>query len=120
MINNINDMLRYFNREEFACQYTGKNKIDDQFLIKLDHLRYVCGFPFIITSGYRDPSHPIEAKKKLQELTHKVSPVTSGLRMVSKGMTSLNTPLRWGSTVSELLTALSMLTSASWTLASLL
>lgn len=58
-------MLRYFNREEFSCQYTGRNKIDDQFLIKLDHLRYVCGFPFIITSGYRDPSHPIEAKKKV-------------------------------------------------------
>jgi zinc D-Ala-D-Ala carboxypeptidase len=65
MINDINDMLKYFNREEFACQYTGNNKIDDQFLTKLDHLRYVCGFPFIITSGYRDPSHPIEAKKKV-------------------------------------------------------
>jgi hypothetical protein len=33
------------------------------FLEKLDQLRHQCGFPFIITSGYRDPSHSIEARK---------------------------------------------------------
>jgi len=34
-----------------------------EFLEKLDQLRHVCAFPFVITSGYRDPSHPIEAAK---------------------------------------------------------
>ena len=39
--------------------------MSDAFLEKLDDLRHACGFPFIITSGYRDPiGHPIEAKKK--------------------------------------------------------
>jgi uncharacterized protein YcbK (DUF882 family) len=58
-------MPKYFTREEFACQYTGKNEISDQFIERLDELREACGFPFHITSGYRAPEHPIEAKKKI-------------------------------------------------------
>lgn len=58
--------MRYFNRSDFDCQVTGNNEMSDDFLKKLDDLRHECGFPFIITSGYRDPiSHPIEAKKKI-------------------------------------------------------
>ena len=37
--------------------------MEEEFLLKLDQLRDNCGFPFVITSGYRSPSHPIEAKK---------------------------------------------------------
>jgi uncharacterized protein YcbK (DUF882 family) len=55
--------VRYFSRDEFDCQETGSNEMSDDFLIKLDELRHVCGFPFVITSGYRDPSHSIEAAK---------------------------------------------------------
>jgi uncharacterized protein YcbK (DUF882 family) len=33
-------------------------------LLKLDLLRARCGFPFVITSGYRSEDHPIEAKKE--------------------------------------------------------
>ena len=55
--------MRYFKIEEFDCQETGKNEMDPDFLEKLDELRHLCGFPFTITSGYRDPSHSIEAKK---------------------------------------------------------
>ena len=55
--------MRYFKIEEFDCQETGKNEMDPDFLEKLDELRERCGFPFTITSGYRDPSHSIEAKK---------------------------------------------------------
>ena len=58
-------MAKYFYREEFACQYTGENEIKDEFIERLDELREACGFPFVITSGYRSPSHPIEAKKKI-------------------------------------------------------
>lgn len=55
---------KYFSRGEFACQYTGENEIKDDLIKKLDLLRAACGFPFIITSGYRSPTHPIEAKKE--------------------------------------------------------
>ena len=55
--------FRYFTREEFACQETGENEIHDAFIEKLDALRDACGFPFVITSGYRSPRHSIEAKK---------------------------------------------------------
>lgn len=60
----INQDLDYFTREEFACQYTGENEISDRLLLKLDLLRARCGFPFVITSGYRSVDHPIEAKKE--------------------------------------------------------
>jgi uncharacterized protein YcbK (DUF882 family) len=36
-----------------------------EFLLKLDALRESCGFPFVITSGYRSPDHPIEAVKEI-------------------------------------------------------
>jgi zinc D-Ala-D-Ala carboxypeptidase len=63
-MHNINNDLDYFTREEFACQYTGENNISDRLLLRLDLLRARCGFPFIITSGYRSADHPIEAKKE--------------------------------------------------------
>lgn len=55
--------MRYFKLSDFDCQETGNNEMSEEFLDKLDDLRHVCGFPFIITSGYRDPSHSIEARK---------------------------------------------------------
>ena len=55
--------MRYFKLSDFDCQETGNNEMSEEFLEKLDELRHVCGFPFIITSGYRDPSHSIEARK---------------------------------------------------------
>lgn len=35
-----------------------------EFMARLQHLRSVYGKPMVITSGYRDPSHPIEAAKQ--------------------------------------------------------
>lgn len=56
--------LKFFTREEFDCQVSGTNNMEMEFLEKLDKLRASCGFPFIITSGYRHPTlHPIEKKK---------------------------------------------------------
>ena len=55
--------MKYFTVDEFNCQYTGENQMDPEFMEKVDKLREHCGFPFVITSGYRSPSHPIEAKK---------------------------------------------------------
>ena len=56
--------MRYFKRSDFNCQETGENEMNEDFLIKLDDLRHECGFPFFITSGYRDKTHSIEAAKK--------------------------------------------------------
>ena len=56
--------VKYFRKEEFNCTHTNKNEMDDAFLEKLDHLREECGFPFRITSGYRDETHPNEARKE--------------------------------------------------------
>lgn len=55
--------MRYFKLSEFDCKHTGRNEMQPEFLELIDKLRGACGFPFVITSGYRDPSHPIEAAK---------------------------------------------------------
>ena len=56
--------LKHFKREEFDCEVSGTNNMEIEFLEKLDELRAWCGFPFIITSGYRHPTlHPIEKRK---------------------------------------------------------
>ena len=55
--------LRYFKLSDFDCKETGENRMDKDFLLKLDELRHVCGFPFIITSGFRSHKHSAEVKK---------------------------------------------------------
>ena len=55
--------MEYFNIKEFDCQETGNNEMCPYFLEKLDDLRHYCNMPFHITSGYRDPTHSIEAAK---------------------------------------------------------
>ena len=54
---------QFFKLSEFACSETGKNKINPHFVEALDKLRAAAGFPFVITSGYRSPEHPIEKAK---------------------------------------------------------
>jgi len=57
--------FKYFRLEEFACTHTGTggDNMDPEFLARLDELREICGFPFRITSGWRDATHPAEARK---------------------------------------------------------
>ena len=64
------DSIKYFTKEEFDCKHTGENQMQQEFMEKLDELRAACGFPFVITSGYRDPSHPAEASKATKRGTH--------------------------------------------------
>jgi len=64
----VNNMLKYFNFEEFDCPTLegsglpnsdgGKMCID--FLQKLDEAREIAGIPFKITSGYRSPQHNLD------------------------------------------------------------
>lgn len=53
-----------FRLEEFACKHCGENKISHELINNLQELRDECDFPFIITSGYRCPKHPVEINKK--------------------------------------------------------
>lgn len=57
--------MKFFSLSEFDCKHTGENQMQSSFLKRIDDLRSECGFPFVITSGYRSPSHPIEAAKKV-------------------------------------------------------
>lgn len=56
--------MKYFSIDEFDCKHTGKNEMNHDFLELLDELRERCDFPFYVTSGYRDKTHPIEMVKK--------------------------------------------------------
>lgn len=54
----------YFSEKEMACQCgCGESPMDQAFMDKLTQLRITYGKPIRISSGYRCPNHPIEAKK---------------------------------------------------------
>ncbi|CAI8227342.1 Uncharacterised protein [marine metagenome] len=54
---------KYFTEDELKCSHSGKCLMDPGFMSTLEAIRIKCDFPFTITSAYRDPTHPIEAKK---------------------------------------------------------
>ena len=49
--------MKYFTLSEFKCKCCGQAQMDQEFLDKLDELRERCGFPLVITSGYRCPDY---------------------------------------------------------------
>ena len=54
----------YFTQDEMRCQCgCGADGMSPEFMDKLTSLRADWGQPMAITSGYRCPNHPIEAKK---------------------------------------------------------
>ena len=55
--------FKYFKIEDFDCTETGENAMDEEFIKGLDHLRQICNFPFIVTSGFRSVTHSVEVKK---------------------------------------------------------
>jgi uncharacterized protein YcbK (DUF882 family) len=59
------DWTKYpnFKADEFKCSHCGKNEMKPDFMAKLQALRTTYGKPMRVTSGYRCPQHPIEAKK---------------------------------------------------------
>tara|TARA_R110002051_G_scaffold174865_1_gene244966 strand:+ start:184 stop:585 length:402 start_codon:yes stop_codon:yes gene_type:complete len=54
-----------FSKEEFDCSHSGLNEMKPEFMELLQELRTEYGKPMRITSGYRDKTHPIEAKKTI-------------------------------------------------------
>lgn len=65
MTKNVNWAHYYpvLQEHEFRCSHTGKCEMDKDFLDLLYALRLELDEPLIITSGYRDETHPAEAKK---------------------------------------------------------
>lgn len=63
--NNKMDWSKYpnFSEAEFRCKHCGKVNMDPDFLSRLQAVRTAYGKPLVVTSGYRCPEHPIEAKK---------------------------------------------------------
>lgn len=53
----------YFSKEEMACSHTGISAMEQSFMDKLTELRVAYAKPMRVTSGYRHPTHPIEAAK---------------------------------------------------------
>lgn len=56
-------MYKYFTEEELECKHCQSRGIDPEFMKKIDALREKMGFSFHVTSAYRCPDHPIEARK---------------------------------------------------------
>ena len=57
------DLYPNFSEAEFRCKHTGRCQMHPDFMARLQRLRTLYGLPMRITSGYRDPSHPVEARK---------------------------------------------------------
>ena len=55
--------MKYFTPEELMCSHCKASGMDQQFMEKIVDLRERLAFPFPVTSGYRCPEHPIEARK---------------------------------------------------------
>ena len=52
-----------FSAGEFRCKHTGQLRMDSGFMDRLQALRTDYGKGMAISSGYRDKTHPIEARK---------------------------------------------------------
>lgn len=63
MVSNRIPEWENFSYDEFACAHCGENRTEHRLIDYLQRLRDQCDFPFVITSGYRCPDHPVEARK---------------------------------------------------------
>lgn len=64
------DQYPNFRKSEFDCRHTGKNEMKHQFMQVLQQIRREYGKPMTITSGYRHPTHPREARKPRSDGEH--------------------------------------------------
>jgi len=55
-----------FARAEFTCSHTGRCDMQPEYLARLQAMRIDYGRPMRVTSGYRHPTHPVEAGKRSQ------------------------------------------------------
>lgn len=67
-------IYKNFPKSDFDCKHTGKNEMQHEFMMRLQRMRDEFARPMIITSGYRHPTHPVEARK-----THSNGEHTQGM-----------------------------------------
>ena len=63
-----------FSQAEFNCRHTGRNEMRHEFMVVLQAIRTEFGRPMRVTSGFRHPTHPVEARK-----THSNGEHTQGM-----------------------------------------
>ena len=56
-------LYSHFKEAEFRCRHCGQQRMQPEFMEKLQALRSQFGKPLRVTSGYRCPDHPIEKAK---------------------------------------------------------
>lgn len=59
-----------FKASEFNCKHTGKNEMKHEFMAVLQSIRNEYGRGMSPTSGYRHPTHPVEARKQRSDGEH--------------------------------------------------
>lgn len=52
-----------FSEREFQCSHTSECRMHPDFMEALQNVRSSVGFPLVISSGYRSPTHPVERIK---------------------------------------------------------
>jgi uncharacterized protein YcbK (DUF882 family) len=52
-----------FKPQELACKHTNQHGVREELVRFLQAMRNEFGRPIVITSGYRHPTHPVEARK---------------------------------------------------------
>jgi uncharacterized protein YcbK (DUF882 family) len=62
----VTDWSRYpnFSESEFACRHTGDCRMRVEFMDLLQLIRFAYARPMRVSSGYRAPTHPVEARKR--------------------------------------------------------
>ena len=61
-INNA-DRWPHFTAEEMRCKETNEEGVTAELMDKLEELRELCGFPLVVSSGFRGLLHSIERAK---------------------------------------------------------
>ena len=54
---------KFFIEDEFRCSHSGEVFMEQSVVDGLNQLRALWGSPIILSSAYRHPTHPVEAKK---------------------------------------------------------
>ena len=58
------DQSEHFRRAELACRHIGGCEMNKEFIAVLEDVRRIYDKPMILSSAYRDKTHPAEVKKE--------------------------------------------------------
>ena len=58
------EQSEHFSRTELSCRHTGLCEMDEEFMKVLEDVRRLYDKPMILSSAFRDKTHPAEVNKK--------------------------------------------------------